>query len=231
MKWTYLIIVFLVFTSCKPRKKKCSRGYDLEHPVSVYPVKDSYSIGDTIWIEMNIPDVFDLRGINNFTGEKFNQTVQLKNFNFYPTFIPIKKITDTTTNLAGNDTSGWPSFQAIYLPGYTQYEMKYGVQYVYQYANSLYHYKLGIICLEKGRFVYIPTFTFFAPMACTGSLNEQDITPECETEIITDIRFPINKQANGTNLTNYHLYEQFMNTALENDIEHIKEECFTFVVK
>lgn len=231
MKWTYLIIVFLVFTSCKPRKKKCSRGYDIDHPVSVYPVKDSYSIGDTIWIEMNIPDVFDLRGINNFTGEKFNQTVQLKNFNFYPTFIPIKKITDTTTNLAGNDTSGWPSFQAIYLPGNTQYEMKYGVQYVYQYANSLYHYKLGIICLEKGRFVYIPTFTFFAPMACTGSLNEQDITPECETEIITDIRFPINKQANGTNLTNYHLYEQFMNTALENDIEHIKEECFTFVVK
>ena len=231
MKWTYLIIVLLVFTSCKPRKKKCSSGYDIDHPVSVYPVKDSYSIGDTIWIEMNIPDVFDLRGINNFTGEKFIQTVQLKNFNFYPTFISIKKITDTTSNLAGNETSGWPSFQAIYLPGYTQYEMKYGVQYVYQYANSLYHYKLGIICLEKGRFVYIPTFTFFAPMACTGSLNEQDITPECETEIITDIRFLINKQANGTNLTNYHLFEQFMNTALENDLEHIKEESFTFVVK
>ncbi|MFM1916278.1 MAG: hypothetical protein RLZZ531_1947 [Bacteroidota bacterium] len=230
MKWIYLIMVLLVFTSCKPRKKKCSRGYDIDHPVSVYPVKEIYSIGDTIWFEMNIPDVFDLRGINNFTGEKFNKTVQLKDFQFYPTFIPFKKITDTTINLTGNEESGWPSFEAVYLPEYTQYEIYFGVQYVYKYINSHYRYKLGIICKEKGRFVYLPTFTFFVPMACLGSLNEQDLTPECEREIVTDIRFPINKQANGTNLTNYHLFEQFMNPALENDLDHIKEECFTFVV-
>jgi hypothetical protein len=230
MKYLSLIIVILVFTSCKPRKKKCSRGYDLEHPISVYPVKESYNIGDTIWFEMNFSDVFDARVTNNYSGEKFNQTIPLKDFEFYPTFIPFKKITDTTMNLTGNEESGWPTFDAIFLPGYTQYVMKYGVQYVYKYSNSHYHYKLGIICKEKGRFVYFPKFVFFTNLACFGALNEQDLTPECEREIITDIRFPVNKQPNGSYLTNYHLLEQFMNLALENDLDRLKEECFTFVV-
>ncbi len=68
-------------------------------------------------------------------------------------------------------------------------------------------------------------------MADLGYLNEQDLTPDCETEIITDINFQVNEQPDGSFLTNYHLFEQFMNTSLENDLDRIKKECFTFVVK
>lgn len=232
----FLSFLLLTTTACKPRKKKCSRSYQIEHPVSVYPVKESYAIGDTIWFEPNFSDVFHVRYNNNFDGKSFNQTITLKNFEFYPTFIPFKKITDTTVNLAGNNVSGWPSFEAIYQPEYTQYEMYYGVQYVYKYTNAQYHYKLGIICKEKGRFVYFPVWTVFpnTNMACLAGLNEQDLTPECEKEIITDIRFPINKQPDGSHLTNYHLYEQIMHPdpAIEGtNIEFYKKECFTFIVK
>ena len=67
-------------------------------------------------------------------------------------------------------------------------------------------------------------------MADFGYLNEQDLTPECETEIITAINFPVNKQPDGSYLTNYHLFEQYMNPSLENDLDRIQKECFTFVV-
>jgi hypothetical protein len=63
-----------------------------------------------------------------------------------------------------------------------------------------------------------------------GKLNEVDIRPECPVEQIEDIRFPVNKQSNGSHLTNYHLFEQFMNPELENDLDRIKNECFTFIV-
>jgi hypothetical protein len=68
----------------------------------------------------------------------------------------------------------------------------------------------------------------------SGSLyrsNQQDITPECENEVITDIRFPVNRQPDGTYLTNYHLFEQSMDTTLENDLERIRTASFTFEVK
>jgi hypothetical protein len=41
-----------LLTGCEPLKKKCSRSYEVDHPVSVYPIKESYLIGDTIWFEM-----------------------------------------------------------------------------------------------------------------------------------------------------------------------------------
>ena len=60
--------------------------------------------------------------------------------------------------------------------------------------------------------------------------NEQDLTPECEKEMIYNIRFPINRQSDGSYLTNYHIFEQHMNPALETDLDRIKNRCFTFKV-
>lgn len=42
-------------------------------------------------------------------------------------------------------------------------------------------------------------------------LNEQDSTPECEKEKVSRLDFPVNKQPDGSYLTNYHLFEQWMN--------------------
>jgi hypothetical protein len=230
MKYTYLIIVLLVFTSCKPREKKCSRGYDLEHPISVYPIKESYTIGDTLWFEMNFSDVLNVLVTNNYTGEKFNENIQLKNFDFRRTFLSFFELVDSSENVAGQSKSKWKeSFDPIYVTGNIIQELPDGPEYKLIYQNNAYLLKIGMILKKSGVFLHCPIFLHSYPMA-EGFLNEQDLTPECKTEIITDIRFPVNKQPNGSYLTNYHLFEQFMNPSLENDLDRIQKECFTFVV-
>lgn len=228
---TIIILIFsclLLSVSCK-KKKKCSRSYELEHPVSVYPVQDSYNVGDTIWFEMNFSDVFDAVFTNNFTGDKENQSIQLKDFDFHRNILFFLRLNDGTVNLNSQDTDSWQYFTPVLVTGTVIYEHHDGPEYKLDYNNEYYKFKIGVICNQSGRFVCRPGFGHYYSNA-EGQYNEQDLTPECETEIITDIRFPVNKQSNGTYLTNYHLFEQFMNPALENDLDRIKKECFTFVV-
>jgi hypothetical protein len=231
MKYLTLIIVLLVFTSCKPRKKKCSRGYDLDHPVSVYPVKDSYAIGDTIWFEMNFSDVFNSLVTINYSGEKFYESIQLQNFDFQRNFLRVLKLEDSSLNIAGQTKDQWHnSFTPIYITGDFIQELPDGPEYKLIYSDGFYHLKQGLIFKTPGVFIFYPKFKHYYAMADLGYLNEQDLTPECETEIITAINFPVNKQPDGSYLTNYHLFEQFMNPSLENDLDRIQKECFTFVV-
>ena len=178
---------------------------------------------------MNFSDVFNASVRNSYNGNIRNETIQLKNFDFHRTFISFTKLVDSTVNSGSQNNSGWVSFTPIYQVGSIQSVNTYGVEYRYNYNNSIYSYKLGIICNQSGRFVYNSWFSHYHPIS-QGKLNVVDIRPECDVEQMEDIRFPVNKQSNGTHLTNYHLFEQFMNPALENDLNRIKKECFTFVV-
>jgi hypothetical protein len=226
-----IISLFLFSASCNKKKKKCSRGYVLEHPVSVYPIKESYNIGDTIWFEMNFPDVFNAWVTNNYSGEKFYENIQLKNFDFQRNFLRVIKLEDSSLNINDQTTGQWHnSFNPIYITGDFIQELPDGPEYKLIYSNGFYQLKQGLIFKTPGVFIFYPKFKHYYPMADLGYLNEQDLTPECETEIITDIHFPVNKQPDGSYLTNYHLFEQFMNPSLENDLDRIKKECFTFVV-
>ena len=234
MKYTYLIIFFLVLTSCKPRKKKCSRGYDLEHPISVYPIKESYNIGDTIWFEMNFSDVLNVLVTNNYSGEKFNENIQLKNFDFRRTFLPFYDLADSSKRVSEQVKGKWDeSFDPVYVTGSIVQELPDGPEYKLIYQNNSYLLKIGMILKKSGVFLCDPFFYPNYPMACFGYLNEQDLTPECEKEMVSRMHFPINKQADGSYLTNYHLFEQWMNPdpSIEgSNIEHWQKESFTFVV-
>jgi hypothetical protein len=230
-----LLLVFTftaaLLSGCEPLKKKCSRGYDLEHPVSVYPIKESYNIGDTLWFEMNFSDVFNALVTNNYTGTKFYENIQLKNFDFRRTFLSFVELADSSENVAGQSKSKWDeSFDPSYITGNILQELPDGPEYKLIYQNNSYLLKIGMILKKSGVFLYNPVFFHNYLMADFGYLNEQDLTPECETEIITAIHFPVNKQPDGSYLTNFHLFEQFMNPSLENDLDRIQKECFTFVV-
>ncbi|MFM6994544.1 MAG: hypothetical protein ACKOWO_05475, partial [Sediminibacterium sp.] len=158
-------------------------------------------------------------------------TIQLKDFDFHRNFLRVLKLEDTTLNIAGQPTDQWHnSFDPIYITGNFIQELPDGPEYKLIYQNGFYKLKQGLILKKLGVFLFYPKFKHYYNMACLGSLNEQDLTPNCETEIITDICFPVNKQPDGTHLTNYHLFEQFMNPSLENDLDRIQKECFTFVV-
>lgn len=218
--------------SCKKQNEICQWSYfTFEHPVSVYPVKDSYNIGDTIWFEMNFSDVFNATVKNNYNGNYRTESIQLKNFDFHRNFLRIINLTDSTQNINGQQTGAWKNnFNPIYSRGTLIQELPDGPEYKLDFSNNYYYLKFGMILKQTGRFIYYPIFKNIYPNA-HNSLNEIEIRPECDVEQIEDIRFPVNKQTDGTYKTNYQLFEQFMNPALENDLNRIKNECFTFVVK
>jgi len=229
----YFLSLLLLATACEPKKKKCSRGYVLEHPVSVYPIKESYNIGDTLWFEMNFPNVFNVLVTNNYSGEKFNENIQLKNFDFRRTFLSFIELADSSVRVIEQARDKWDeSFDPIYITGNIIQELPDGPEYKLIYQNNSYLLKIGIIVKKSGVFLYNPVFFHAYPMA-EGFLNLQDLTPECEKEMVSNIHFPVNRQLDGTYLTNYHLFEQWMNPepSIEGEnIERFKTECFTFVV-
>lgn len=138
----HLFFAFTValITGCEPLKKKCSRGYDLEHPISVYPIKESYQIGDTIWFEMNFSDVFNSLVTNNYSGQKFNENIHLIDFDFRRTFLSFFELNDSSENVAGQSKSIWKeSFDPIYVTGNIIQELPDGPEYKLIYQNNSYH--------------------------------------------------------------------------------------------
>jgi hypothetical protein len=223
-----ILSLVLLSASCK-KNKKCSRDYQLEHPVSVYPIKESYTIGDTIWFEMNFPDVFNSLVTDMYNGAKEHyESIQLKDFDFHRNFLRIFKLQDNTIPAFGQEDA-WNAFTSIHILGNVVFEGQEGLEYKLLYSNGIYHMKIGVICNESGNFLFSPLFLNYYFSACFGGYY-QDLTPACEQEIITRIHFPVNRQPNGTCLTNYHLFKQFMNEGVSNDTNRIKNQCFTFVV-
>lgn len=228
-----VIIACLSLSASCGKKNRCNRDYTLEHPVSVYPVKESYNIGDTIWIEMNFSDTFTLWYPNTKTmNEYYTTSTQLKDFDFHRTGISIFKSSDTTGPISNQEWS-YNKFTPIYLDGMNQWQLDgLGIAYKYNYNHhsNTYYYKLGLICDNSGVFLVEAGFANYHHPSQANGVNDQNITPECERERIYDIQFPINRQSDGTYLTNYHIFEQYMNPALENDIERIKNRSFTIKV-
>jgi hypothetical protein len=224
--------LFLITVSCEKKNKEICQWshFTFEHPVSVYPIKESYNIGDTIWFEMNFLDVFNASVRNNYNGQIRYEKIQLKDFDFHRNILRILKLVDKTQNINGQPTGTWKyAFEPIYSTGQLIQELPDGPEYKHKYESNTYYLKYGMILQQLGTFLYYPIFKHYYPES-QGKLNEVEIRPECRREHIEDIRFTVNKQPNGTHITNYHLFEQYMNPALENDIERIKKECFTFVV-
>jgi hypothetical protein len=229
----YFLSLLLLATACEPKNKKCSRDYEIFHPISVYPVKESYNIGDTIWFEMNFSDIIDVIVTINNTGQKFEDQIQLKNFDFRRTFLPFYYLSDSSKRVSEQVKGKWDeSFDPIYITGNIIQELPDGPEYKLIYQNNSYLMKIGMILKKSGVFLCDPFFYPSYPMA-ESFLNEQDLTPECEKEKVSRMHFPVNKQPDGSYLTNYHLFEQWMNPdpSIEGtNIEHFKTECFTFVV-
>jgi hypothetical protein len=234
MKTLIILVIasLCLSTSCKKEQGCRGRDYTLEHPMSLYPVKESYNVGDTFWVEMNFPDVFTLRYPNlQNTNEYFTTTAKLENFNFHRNFLSIFELSDFTTNVAGQTKGAWhESFDAVFEVGESLGNFPDGPQYKLSYGQNAYKLRVAHVLKKAGIYLFNPIFFHNYPNSSFGA-NEQDITPECKTkEMIYDIEFPINRQSDGSYLTNYHIFEQHMNPALETDLDRIKNRCFTFKV-
>ena len=159
--------------------------------------------------------------------------IQLKNFDFRRTFLSFIELADSSLRVIEQARDKWDeSFDPIYITGNIIQELPDGPEYKLIYQNNSYLLKIGIILKKSGVFLYNPVFFHNYPMA-EGFLNLQDLTPECEKEMVSNIHFPVNRQLDGTYLTNYHLFEQWMKPepSIEGEnIERFKTECYTFIV-
>jgi len=222
-------VALLCFSAGCKKKNKCARAYILEHPMSVYPVQESYNIGDTIRIEMNFPDIFTLlytRPTN--TDEYLTTSAQLKNFDFKTTIMRIFKIENPDIP-AFSQVYSWFNFQSGLIIGQQVYEDNKGLIYSLNYEDETYTLKLYIVCQNSGTYILSPLF-MSNDIPSNNTSSQQVITGECEKERIYMINFPINRQSDGSYLTNYHIFEQHTNPALETDLDRIKNRCFTFKV-
>jgi hypothetical protein len=193
-------------------------------------VKESYNVGDTIWIEMNFSDVFTLRYPNlQNTNEYFTTTTKLENFDFHRNFFRLFKLENNEIP-AFSQPYAWNEIHFHMTEGIMLTEENTGVEFKMRYSSGQYLLKASVILQTSGNYLFSPHFRHKFPASSFGA-NEQDITPECKTkEMIYDIEFPINRQSDGSYLTNYHIFEQHMNPALETDLDRIKNRCFTFKV-
>jgi hypothetical protein len=225
MKLRAMVILgwLLLAAGCRER---CYREYEFDHPVSVYPVREAYHVGDTLWVEMHFPDVFDVK-VYESGGKEFYESVQLKNLVFETTGLQIIKLLTNTIPVQAV-MYRWDAFSVIPVSGNLRGEDRFGPWYELSYSDGMYAMKIGLVCNEAGIFFFNPYFILPNPRY---SYNQPDITPECENEVITDIRFPVNRQPDGTYLTHYYLIEQYMDTTLEKDLEYLRNESFTFEVK
>lgn len=228
MKINYLFILSIFLYSCHP-EKRCHRTYNIEQSTSVYPVSNNYSLGDTIWVEINISDVFESEIVDG-QGDKSNKTITLSNFDFHRSFINISKLTDSTQSYQAQDPYVWSNFNYILQKGTIVSEDELGPEFKLSYSENNYQFKIGIIPTVSGRYLLRLSRSPYNTIADQMEQNEQDILPDCNHELIGNVIFPINRQSNGTYNNNYNIFTQFMNPSLETDLNLIQTQCFNFIV-
>src|SRR5690606_28968668 len=117
------------FFSCG-KKKDCGGGLGanqinlhFELPVKIYPAKDTFKVGDTMWIEQEFND--QLVNLNN------NQTYKFENFNF-----------KASLSIHDLNVDGIYSYQnplIIVYVGTSKGES--GTSMDFEYKNNKYHFK------------------------------------------------------------------------------------------
>lgn len=146
------VLYLLTNTGCK-KITGCERNmrydFEFELPVSIYPAKDTFSIGDTIWIEQSFSD--------NMLNLKYNRYKEFKDFNFHTTFT----IKDLNTPLPAYS---YPDPNIITYVGQTTGNnigsVKYQAIYInYTYENNTYKYKAAFI-VDKPGFYNINFFSY-----------------------------------------------------------------------
>lgn len=204
--------------------KKCSNTYAFVHSVAVYPVQSSYNVGDTIWFDMAVADVFEV-DVTDRNGKKKKETVKLTDFYFNQVSASVYEIVNG--NELGNALS---SFTPITAAGssYDAGDQRLIVEY--DYLNSTYVFKLGLVCNAPGVFVYTPWFQD-ENMGAEGPKKDLNISSDCSREFIERIAFPMNKQADGTYLNNSGILEQYPNVLSHlMNLNKDRNETYTFVV-
>lgn len=166
----YITILFAAIVALISSCGRCEKGGRTDHwydlPVNITPSKDTFSIGDTIWIENSFNDVL--------LNKNYNKTYTIKDFDFKSNMV----IKDLNTP---KYATSYKDPKLITIEGTTTGAnigtVDYQVLYIgYDYANNQYKYKVAFV-VDKPGFYYLGFFSYR-----TG-VNRDDIDiTECPSE-------------------------------------------------
>ena len=197
MKKTSFYAAYFAFTalfsscqSCDP-PQDCYQDYKFTIPVSLYPAKDTFKIGDTIWLESEISStLFDSISQSNISFNDFEHTIYGSIDKFYQHFQSFAENNFQYINIEGAmevaGTVGAPSFLRL--------------KYI-KTANEKQVIKAGIVPEIKGLY----RIGFFTPSE--SYYTETGIIKQNCTETIL-MRFNMNGRISDNN---YHILQGYPN--------------------
>ena len=160
MKLAFILLILVSFftVACE---KKCHNNphinYDFETPATLFPAKDTFHIGDTLYLSSNFSDEVKERNTGN--------TFKLENFYFYP-IVGIYKIDLPLADLTSINTA----FDVIVdtAANFAYESEAIGFEYLYEGGN--YHFSARIIPKAAG--------TFFLEIGASLHIDRYQSFPE-----------------------------------------------------
>ena len=134
-----LTAISILFASCGCREDDFGRHLELEVPINTYPSKDTFFVGDTLWIEARIDKRVKVRDAAS--------TIYLEGFDFFTSFV-ISEISDTVERFPHDIETVALIGEIRYLPLPTAV----GYPMSYEEGAGRYEFKAGVILREEGLF-------------------------------------------------------------------------------
>lgn len=145
-KIAVLVIIYssTVYSTCKKSILGCaSSTYSFEIDARIYPDKDTVQVGDTIWVEINSPDVF--------TDQISNQQINFSNANNLGTDMGfVKLINPSPIQLA--DAVSLFHFTLLFGIEEKSNDTALIKNFLIKEKNNRYQFKLGITPKDTGTF-------------------------------------------------------------------------------
>lgn len=209
------IISSLLFAACECRDDEFGENMELIIPFNSFPSKDTFLIGDTIWIEAKIDKNVEVREVSS--------TIYLDSFNFF-TELVLSEISDTMENF-DVDIEIVEEIGAV-----EQLSLSTALVYpiTYEEDGQFYRAKAGIVLRDTG--------LFFLAFNTTGDLYEFYEHPavySCNNDRRNKIR--VHYKNSSTSLATYEDLFLSTNVAYIPEVYHFQRYsdvgAHTFIVR
>lgn len=194
-----LSVVFLI-SSCK---QKSSYSYKFEHKLNVFPVQNSYEIGDTIYLEFDMDDDMEALVWDEKKNEGFYKKLQLSNFNFDYACMNFYKL-NQVSNEVYNKVPALNSFDKVIQNGVSGESDDSQIMFNYEHTGGKFRFKMRLICLESGVFYINPSY--YSYHSRVNSPEDLNLLTEVDYDYLGEVNYTVNKNSDGTFNNNFNLF-------------------------
>ena len=132
----FLSLLIIALNGCEPKPAPCEIDYSFEIPGSFYPEKDTFLVGDTLWLELRIEDFL--------VDEHSMETFYVGDYDF-PLIWSITKVDTSEYNLAYSD------FETIIINGEITQNCSFCVYPIFdRFEEDFRLFKMAIIPQRAG---------------------------------------------------------------------------------